>query len=199
MDRVTSSPPLAALREIVATLESAGIECALGGSGLLASLGLETVIRDWDLTTDAPLEEVRLALARYAPGHMGPNGVHADDKLMIPGHSTECIVRFAFHSGGVIVRIPTLKQARWAGVTVGSAEAWAVAYALMGREEKSRRLFDHLARSGADGAAVLRLCGEPLPDGLRDSLSALPTASSSTGTSREGDPHVVREGGAPEP
>jgi hypothetical protein len=180
MNRDVTSPPFPALREVVATLESAGIECALGGSGLLASLGLETVVRDWDLTTDQPLEVVRAALTRYAPEHMGPNGVHADDKLMILEHSIECIVRFAFHSEGRVVRIPTLVRARWSGVPIGSAEAWAVAYALMGREEKSRRLFDHLEHVGADGEAVRRLFAEPLPDALRKLLSALPIAPSRT-------------------
>lgn len=178
MNRAITSPPLSALHDVVATLESAGIECALGGSGLLASLGLETVVHDWDLTTDHPLEVVRPALARFAPEHMGSNGVHADDKLMILGHSIECIVRFAFHSEGKVVRIPTLVRARWSGVPVGSAEAWAVAYALMAREEKSRRIFDHLARNGADGSALRRMCEEPLPETLRNSLLELPIAPS---------------------
>ncbi|WP_256369283.1 hypothetical protein [Thermaerobacter sp. FW80] len=33
----------------------------LGGSGLLASLGLIDRVRDWDLVTDAPVERVMAA------------------------------------------------------------------------------------------------------------------------------------------
>jgi hypothetical protein len=179
MKPITSSPPLAPLREIVTTLESAGIVCALGGSGLLASLGLETVIHDWDLTMDAPLENVRKTLERHAPEHTGPNGVHADNKLVISSHATECIVRFAFRVERGVAHIPTEVASEWNGVPVSRAEAWAVAYALLGRAEKSQRLFAHLRTHGAKAEFVGRLREEPLPPELLDALAGLPLRSSS--------------------
>lgn len=169
-------PPLAPLHEVVAALEAGGVACALGGSGLLAALGLETSVRDWDLTTDAPLAAVSAALAPWSPEWMGPNGVHADQKLMLPALHTECIVGFAFRmeAGAGVVRIPTVVASRWEDVPTGSPEAWTVAYALLGRAEKSRRLMDHLARHGADPGVIARLRAEPLPPRLDEALAALP-------------------------
>ena len=72
------TPPLEPLRDVVARLEARGLVCALGGSGLLAALRLEDSVRDWDVTTDAPIEAVRDALAGTASTWKGSDEIHAD-------------------------------------------------------------------------------------------------------------------------
>ncbi|MBI1796148.1 MAG: hypothetical protein HYR74_03755 [Candidatus Eisenbacteria bacterium] len=169
-------PPIAPLAEVVARLERAGFALALGGSGLLAALGLSDTVRDWDLTTDAAQDETRAVVADLEPTLAGPSGVHADHKVMLPSREIELICRFAFHVKGGVVRIPTVVTRHWRGIPVGSAEAWAVAYALMDRGEKSERLFTWLAAHGADSGVVARLLAEPLSPALAARLGALSTS-----------------------
>ena len=168
-----ATPPLSPLLDVVARLEAAGLVCALGGSGLLAALGLAHAVRDWDLTTDAPIEAVRAALDGLAVTWKGSDALHADQKLMLDDAAVEVIVGFAFHVGGRVVRIPTIVSGRRDGVPIGSPEAWAVAYALLGRREKSQRLFERVPSGSADRAAVARMLAEPLPATLARQLGAL--------------------------
>ena len=112
LDRVASSPPRSWLEEIVATLEGRGITVALGGSGLLAALGLGRAIRDWDLTTDAPYAQVMSALAGRPCVAHGPDALHADHKLALAGGAVEIIVGFAYSVPGSVVRVPTFVSAR---------------------------------------------------------------------------------------
>ena len=163
-----ATPPLAGALSIVARLERAGITVALGGSGLLAALGLETNVHDWDLTTDAPRGNVEAALQGIAWEHKGSDERHADEKLMIPALELEIIRGFAFFTPAGIVRIPTIVTRRWAGLPVGSPECWAVAYHLLGRFAKRDRLMQWLARHGADRAIVETLRSQPLPRGMLD-------------------------------
>jgi hypothetical protein len=81
----------------------------------------------------------------------------------------------AILADGQVVRIPTLPRTTWNGVPVGSLEAWAVSYSLLGRTEKASRVFDHLQRTGASGEDVARMLREPLPKDLAARLRALPT------------------------
>jgi hypothetical protein len=160
---IPATPPLEPLLEIVARLQQEGIVCALGGSGLLAALGLTDAVRDWDLTAEAPLERL-LPIAhgmRYETA--GSDGLHADAKLMFPDLAVEVIAQFAFHAPGGVVRIPTVVTAAWRGVPLGSPEAWAVAYDLLDRPAKRDRLIDHLRAHGHDRLVVARLLAEPLP------------------------------------
>lgn len=168
-------PPLPPLREVVERLEARGITVALGGSGLLAALGLEIRVRDWDLTTDAAQADVAAVLSPLAPALVGSSGIHADSKVMLPALDVEVICRFAFvaDAGGVI-RIPTVVTRRWQGVPIGSPEAWAAAYTLLGRTPKAERLFEWLERHGADAAVLARLEREPLGPVLRARLAGLP-------------------------
>ncbi len=168
------TPSLPRLREIVAALEAASIPCALGGSGLLLASGLAETARDWDLTTDAPLERVRAALAPHAPEEFGPSGVHADHKLVIDGGAIEVIVGHSMRAEAGVVRLPTLLGARWNGVPLGSLEVWAVAYALLGREAKSERVLVALAERGAEARAIELMLAQPLPFGLAERMERLP-------------------------
>ena len=169
-----ATPPLGGALSIVARLEHAGITVALGGSGLLAALGLETNVHDWDLTTDAPRGNVEAALQGIAWEHKGSDEMHADEKLMIPALELEIIRGFAFFTPGGIVRLPTIVTRRWAGLPVGSPECWAVAYHLLGRFAKRYLLMQWLARHGADGEAIAALIVQPLPSVLAERLHKLP-------------------------
>jgi hypothetical protein len=169
-----SAPPLAPLRDVVRRLERAGIRCALGGSGLLAALGLARLVHDWDLTLDGSLAEATRALADGDLVLHGPSGIHADHKLVTARGRVEVIVGHAVAHRGGVCRLPALVSRRWRDVPLASPEVWAVAYALLGRPAKSDALFEHLARRGADREARVRLLAEPLPSGLARRLRALP-------------------------
>ena len=166
-------PPLAPLVAVLERLEGAGIEAALGGSALLVSLGLADAARDWDVTTDAAIETLDTLFAGIPHGRAGSSGVHADHKLMFDGGSVELISRFAFRHDAGVTHIPTIVASRWRGLPVGSPEAWAAAYALLGREVKADLLFAHLTAAGADRSALERLLAQPLPGALRSRLAAL--------------------------
>jgi hypothetical protein len=169
----TALPALEPLREVCRRLEANGVGFALGASGLLHALGLVDHVRDWDLTTDAELESIHRMFDGVAYERCGPSGVHADNKLRLAGGTVELIVRMAFHSPAGICRIPTLRIGTWRGVPLGSPEAWAVAYSLLGRWEKAELLFSHLRERGANAGALDRMLREPLPPALAGRLVAL--------------------------
>jgi hypothetical protein len=177
MFHMKSAPPPGPLLKTVSILETAGLVVALGGSGLLGALGLADEAHDWDLTTDATSEEVAARLAGIELERLGASGVHADHKIRLAGGTVEIICGFAIRAGEHVVRIPTVVSARAEGVPLGSPEAWAVAYALLGREGKSETLMRWLAARGADAGVVARLLAEPLPEALAARLAALPRAT----------------------
>ena len=168
-----SAPPAGPLLDTVRRLESAGLVVALGGSGLLGALGLGEEAHDWDLTTDATPDQVAARLPADGIERFGSSGIHADAKLRLAGGVVEIICGFAIRSGADVVRIPTIVSARAAGVPLGSPEAWAVAYALLGRAEKSERLLKWLDQRGAEAGVVERLLAEPLPESLAARLRAV--------------------------
>jgi hypothetical protein len=177
MYHLKSSPPLEPLLAVVERMERSGLVVALGGSGLLAAFGLADTVGDWDLTTDAPLDRVTAGLDGETFTHKGSDELHADQKLMLAGGSIEVIVGFAFHAPAGVVHIPTRVSGRWNGIPIGGPEAWAVAYHLLGRREKSEALWRDLAHRGADREAVALLLREPLPPELANRLLGLPTSS----------------------
>jgi hypothetical protein len=182
---LVSAPRFALLRWAIESLERAGIGVALGGSGLLAALGLTDRVRDWDLTTDAPAEAVTAALAGETsalpgalPGTLsGHDALHADHKLAFADGALEIILGFAFFTPAGVVRIPTRVHERKDGLPLASPEGWAVAYHLLGRAEKSRLLFQYLASRGAKPGVLAELLAQPLPPGMAARLAALPTSS----------------------
>lgn len=144
---------------------------------MLYSLGLSVQVRDWDLTTDAPYEDVAAAL-HGLPWKQAASGDHpfassyrlSIDDTQLP---IDIIGRFAIHSDHGICRLPALSSFEWQGIPMGSPEVWAVAYSLMGHEAKADKLFAYLHNQGAKPAALQQLLGEPLPDLLRSRLATL--------------------------
>ncbi len=178
------TPPREPLVRALATLERAGIAHALGASGLCAALGLVERVNDWDVTCDADLATLEALFAAQPTASFGNSGCHADHKLNLENGDIELIARFAFFVPGGIVHIPTLVSGHWNGLPIGSPEAWAIAYALMGemepgpkqaqRAERAEKLFAHLSAHGADAHALDVLLAEPLPAHLAARLGALP-------------------------
>jgi len=167
-------PPWEPLAEVHARLARAGIVHALGASALLHARGLAEHVRDWDVNVDVGHDVIDPLFADLAPVHFGASGVHADSKLQLFDATVEIIVQMAFTTERGIVRIPTLPSSTWRGVPVGSREAWAVAYALLGRAEKSELLFGALEKDGANAGSVARMLAEPLPADLAARLASLP-------------------------
>jgi hypothetical protein len=167
-------PPLEPLLEVHRRLAQAGIAHALGASALLHAHGLDDHVGDWDINTDADHDVLDPLFEDLAPVHFGSSGIHADSKLQLYGDTVELIVRMAIVVEGRVVRVPALPRSEWHGVPVGSPEAWAVSYALLGRQEKSDRLFRMLEVKGAHHSDVTRMLEEPLPAALAARLAHLP-------------------------
>ena len=177
-------PPLPPLHAALARLRAAGVPHALGASGLCAALGLVDRVNDWDVTCDADLATLAALFADVPTESFGNSGCHADHKLNLEAGGIELIARFAFFVPAGVVRIPTLVTRTWHDVPVGSPEAWAVAYALMGeydepahrerRRGRAEAVFGWLATHGADAPALEQLRREPLPEFLAARLAALP-------------------------
>lgn len=158
------------VHEVARALELASIPFALGGSGLLCSLGLVAQVRDWDLTTDAPFERVTAALAGL-PWELAPygDGPFATAYRLAIGE-VDLMGQFAIRTGAGVVRLPTVVSAQYEGLPVGSPEVWAVAYRLMERHAKAEMLSGYLRSHGARADLVERLLHEPLPASAREEV-----------------------------
>lgn len=136
-------PRLDVVENVVSVLERYRIIAALGGSGLLAALGLNTRVRDWDLTTDASVENVEAALASSTLAHSrvaaGDGRFASRARFSIVGgdHEVDLIVGFAIRSAGRIVKLPTRVTGQWRGLPLGDPVSWELGYRLMGREQRS--------------------------------------------------------------
>lgn len=166
---------------ITARLEAGGVAYASGGSGLLYSLGLVEQVRDWDVTTDAPLEAVAAAL-QGIPWSTVPSGDYpfaSSYRLSIHDESlpVDVIGRFAIHSESGLCRLPAHSSFIWENIRMGSPEIWAVAYALMNRTEKAQLLFGYIQEHGSSKETLERLLREPLPPTIRERLQQLLSTS----------------------
>ncbi len=176
-------PPREPLRVVTDRLDAAGIEWAVGGSGLLAALGLVERVNDWDLQVECEPEPLKFLFRTLPHEFHGHGGCHADWKLAFEAQRTEVIPRFAFFAPAGVVRVQMHVTREWQGLPIASPEGWAVAYWLMGRyddaEHRVRRaaraelLFAWLAEHGADAELVRELLEQPLPVDLADRLRRL--------------------------
>lgn len=128
------------LREVAERLRAAKVEFALGGSGLLSFFGFKGEIGDWDLTTDAPIEEVRSALTGFDFEELGPKGLFVSKylfKITRMNSSIDLMGGFALRRGDQIHAVPTIVTADWDGIPIGSPEAWLRVYEITGHQEKA--------------------------------------------------------------
>ena len=139
------TPPLEALQVLAEHLERANIPFALGGSGLLAILGLIDTVRDWDITTDEPWKKVEPVVRNFDYELIAPNGIFATAylcKIQLLGASIDLMGNFAIKKpSGEIHHVKTEVTRIWNGIPIGSPREWAIAYELMGRKEKASLLF----------------------------------------------------------
>lgn len=147
-----TTPPVAALEFLNRRFRSAGIRFALGGSGLLASLGLATQVRDWDITTDAPWEKIAGLIGDLKYERVTPDGIFATAYLCridLMGASVDVMGDFALRGPAGVYAVPTRVTGQWNGFPVGCPDAWEKAYALMGRSEKAELLRKRREQSAA--------------------------------------------------
>ena len=176
-------PPREGLNGITARLDEAGIPWAMGGSTLLAALGLVDRVNDWDVQLMHEPEPLRFLFGTVPHTFHGQGGCHADWKLTFESERTELIGAFALFAPYGVVRIPLHRTRVWNGLPIASPEGWACAYWLMGRyddhEQRARRaqraerLLVWLELHGADVARVQELLAEPLPPDLATRLRSL--------------------------
>ena len=175
-----STPPVEPLREVLATIERAGLAHAVGASGLLMALGLVDHVNDWDVTVDADVDTLAATVSGRTFTRHGNSGGHADHKLTFEAEKIELIAHFAFYVKDGVVRIPTVVTGTWNGLPIGSPAAWAAAYAIMAEQENDARraeraelLFDWLALSPQPDPGLDLILAEPLPPAIAERLRAI--------------------------
>ncbi|GAA1166786.1 hypothetical protein [Nesterenkonia sandarakina] len=157
-----SIPPLQTVTRLQSALSEAGIESVVGGSWLLASLGLIQTVQDWDLVIDSeagvqggrwvdPVPAVEQVLAAMGLRHLrrersGIFRTSAALQVDAGDHSIDVLVGFALESQGRVVSIPARPGHMWQGLRMARPEEWLAAYRLMGRAERAEALQRHLGR-----------------------------------------------------
>ena len=142
-----SIPSLKALKEISDLLTQAGIKHALGGTGLLYSYGLIGEVKDWDITLDAPFEQVCEAIRNFKWERVGQKEPFYSDyllKINLEGTHIELIGRFKIRNGQEDFEVPVVVSQVWNGIPIADPEAWFQAYTLMGRKNRADLLADFL-------------------------------------------------------
>ncbi|HWI60781.1 MAG TPA: hypothetical protein VNT75_02955 [Symbiobacteriaceae bacterium] len=169
-------PPIEPLRRVHAALQAGGVVAALGGSGLLYSLGLVDTVRDWDLTTDAPFDQVKAALGDlpWRPSPTGDGSYATAHRINVTpdGADIDLMVSWAVRCDEGVVQFPTVVAGALEGIPVGSPEVWAVAYRLIGRPQKAGLLDDYLRRHGYRSEIRDQLLAQPLPETARTAIQA---------------------------
>ncbi|MDN7240792.1 hypothetical protein QWY14_03275 [Planococcus sp. N028] len=167
------------LQKITQVLDKSKISYALGGGGLLYALGLAELhkVGDWDITTEAPLSEIKEALGSFkskdTPCGDYPFATKYKMLFCENGTEIEIVGTFAIYYDEHLCKIPTVVTRHWEEVKLGSPEAWFVAYTLMGRTKNARMLLTYLEYNGADPDILALLMKEPLPPVLVHTLRNL--------------------------
>lgn len=148
------TPPFETVVEVVEALRAHGAEAAVGGSGLLAALGLVDHVRDWDVTTDAQTATVEAALrsmgVTYTPTTAGGGvyGTRARFIVAAHDHEVDVLVGFALRDGDRIVPLPTRVTRTWRGLPMADPLIWLRAYRLLGQWERADRLQEWMDEHG---------------------------------------------------
>jgi hypothetical protein len=155
------TPPLTVVTAVIAALQAHGVVAAVGGSGLLAALGLINQVRDWDVSCDAPTETVEAALhstgLRYtrAVAGDGQHATRARFAVVAEDHEVDVLVGFAIRDGGHVIPLPTRVTSRWRGLPMADPTVWLTAYRLLGRHQRADCLDAWLDESTGSSAPVV--------------------------------------------
>jgi hypothetical protein len=138
-------PSLDLIKRLQDQLSLAGISSVVGGSALIASLGITVTINDWDLVIDDDPKDVQQVLDELGLSYkkVGPSGIFKTEalfKISAENHEIDVMVRFALDTPKGVVSIPACPGKVWRGLTMARPEDWEVAYRLMGRHEKATLL-----------------------------------------------------------
>jgi hypothetical protein len=140
---VAEVPNTSVVRLVLRKLAESGLGAAIGGSGLLAALGLTDVVHDWDVTTGGPTSLVEGALDsagvpyRRAPAGIG---VYASDGLYVVDggdHKVDVIVGFAARVRDRKIELPTRVSTIWRGLPIADPSVWEQAYRLIGEGSRA--------------------------------------------------------------
>lgn len=151
-DLVDEIPDSTVVRQILDGLESHGLVGAVGGSGLLAALGLSQVVHDWDVTTDGAPSTVEIALIEaghpYRSGSPGVGNFATTALYVVDAltHEVDVIVGFAVRSDGRRIELPTRVTGSWQGLPLADPSVWEQAYRMMGQTPKADLLASWLER-----------------------------------------------------
>ncbi|MEE6449251.1 hypothetical protein RAH41_01615 [Gottfriedia acidiceleris] len=165
------------LISVVNVLEQNNIKYALGGSGLLLSLGLTNEVNDWDLTIEYPKNDLLNVLKSFDIKVIGSGDYPFASKYKFLIHNdnpkVEIIGYFSIITSNGVCNLPTISVKEWKDIQIGSPEVWYVAYSLMNRVEKANKLFFYLKVHGANANIIDRMLKEPLPNYLKIRLKEL--------------------------
>ncbi len=141
------TPPLDIVRALQQAFAVEGVVSVVGGSGLLASLGLADEAHDWDLVLpvgSAPVAEQVLAQlgleAQRAPGGHPQFATEALFTIDAGDHSIDVLVGFAVRTDAGVVSVPARAGASWRGLVMARADDWVAAYRAMGRDARASLL-----------------------------------------------------------
>lgn len=121
---------------------------ALGGSGLLFALGVIEKVKDWDIATEAPLENVIEALKGLESKIIPNNELFKSQyliKVAIGNTEIDNIGYFSIKkSNGASHIVPVKNFKDWNGIPLADPYEWLLAYKLMGREDMTIKLETYL-------------------------------------------------------
>ncbi|TXK76389.1 hypothetical protein [Paenibacillus sp. N3.4] len=159
---------------VTEAIHSKGISYAIGGSGLLLSLGLISAMNDWDVMTEAPLDALIASLykERIEVLPSGDEPFNSQYRLLVQTDDKpiEIIGSFQLKTDSGIARLPAISAHIWKGLAIASPEVWAVAYELMMRPHKAELLWTYLKVNGWHPDICTKLLQEPLPSAIRSKL-----------------------------
>jgi hypothetical protein len=143
-------PSTDVVRQIIDAIEHAGLPAAIGGSGLLAALGLVDDVRDWDVTTegDADVVDAALRTCGYPVTLAPPDDPRYLTKvhyLVDAGdHEVDVMVDFAVVAPDGTEAFATRITRIWRGLPIGDPETWARAYRAIDRPARAAALEEWL-------------------------------------------------------
>jgi hypothetical protein len=136
-------PDVHVVQTILTCFDDRGIVGAIGGSGLLAALGLTRVVNDWDITTDDAASSVEAALAAagfpYSKGASGEGDFATAARCIVEAesHEVDMIVGFSFTITDQRIELPTRVTGTWRGLPLADPTVWEQAYRLLGQTSKA--------------------------------------------------------------